>query len=206
MAGVDPISAGLGAVSLISGKNQQRRAQSSANRAQATEAEMIRRATEFMDLMLGKAKEAEGQGLFDPEKRFGEMRGTIDRENNMASAQLAGDLRIAGGHPGERAVTTRLAGLKESQISKLALLKDALKQESFFNKLQAYGAANPAQLGSLSAGIAGNQATRAYGQMPNPTGFFQSIMPFMQGGQSRRPSTLETGVLRNMGRSLTAFA
>lgn len=188
---VDPVSAGLGAISLFSGKQAQKKAEKRMDAAQANEAMMAARAAKLFDVIMGHVEKAEGSGLFNPEHRFTEMRKTLDRENDMDAAQLAGDLRIAGGKPGERASMNRLAGLRANQSEGLARIKDQISQESFFNKLSAYQAANPnAILGA--AQIYGNQANRATGMMPNPSGFFESMMPFLNTGEgsSRRPGTV----------------
>lgn len=191
---VDPVTAGLGAASLISGKSAQKKASKQAASAQNLERMMAQRAAKLFDVLMGKAEEFEAQGGFDPDARFDEMRKTVDREYDMAASRLGGDLRIAGGKPGERAVVSRLAGLRGKQVEALTRLKDQLKQESFFNKLQAFSAANPgAPLGA--ANVFGRQADRAYGQMPDPTAFFQSMMPFMRQnqGQTRNPRNLMIG-------------
>lgn len=191
---IDPISAGLGAVSLLSGKQAQKKADKRRDAAQESEAQMAARAAKLFDVIMGNVDRADAGGLFDPEKRFAEMRKTLDRENDMDSVQLAGDLRIAGGKPGERASMNRLAGLRANQSEGLSRIKDQVTQESFFNKLSAYQAANPQSLLG-AAGIYGRQADRAAGMGPNPGGFFESVMPFMNGGggTSRRPTTVQGG-------------
>lgn len=194
---VDPISAGLGAASLISGKKANQNASSAAGAAGRRGAAMEKRLTALFDLLFSNAREADQSGQFDPEKRIAALERDTGRYESRDMGNLAGALATAGYRPGDSEIGTRLDAVKGKYRSFLDTMREQIRQSSFMEKQQAYLSANPNILQPAMANAA-NQQQIAMSQLQNPAGFLQAFLPTLRGGgQGRQAGFLIGGGANN---------
>jgi len=173
---IDPVSAGLGAATLITGKDANRKAKNDAKRANAMQMQLWERALKFYDMM-----SAEGQaaaGALNPEAQIENMKKHVSDWEGTDQANLQSALRIGGYNSKDSEAVLRTGAVHSRWKNHLADRILDVSRQSIFDKLAALSAGNPGSLG-LPMQIAQNQMQQAQSQMQNPAGFINSIMPFL---------------------------
>lgn len=191
---IDPISAGLGAVSLISGKNANKKAQSTADKARKSGQRLEDRVVNLWDTLFKRAQDAEKAGTFDPEKRIAALEKNTAEYESRDLGNLAGALTVAGARPGDSEVGTRLDAVKVKYRKFLDNMRDEIRTSSFWDQQNAYMSANPSYLSGAMAGSANREQT-ALSQVQNPAGFLQNLLPTLA-PQKKQPNF---GFLKNFG-------
>ncbi len=150
---IDPISAGLSAVSMIGGKNANKKAEKKAESAQKGAKALEERAIKLWDVLFNRAEQAAQDGTFDPERRIQALERDTGAYEARDAGNLAGAMSVAGYKPGDSEIGTRLDAVKVKYRKFLDNMRDEIRTKSFFEQNQAYQAANPAY---LAPGIQGN--------------------------------------------------
>lgn len=191
---IDPISAGLSAVSLISGKNSNKKAESDASKARKSSQRLEDRVVDLWDTLFKRAQDAEKSGTFDPEKRIAALEKNTAEYESRDLGNLAGALTVAGARPGDSEVGTRLDAVKVKYRKFLDNMRDEIRTSSFWDQQNAYMSANPSYLSGAMQGSANREQT-ALSQVQNPAGFLQNLLPSLT-PQKKQPSF---GFLKNFG-------
>lgn len=173
---MDPISAGLGAVSLISGKNANKKAESQAKSAAKSGKAMEQRLVKLFDVLFKNAEDATKAGTFDPERKIAQLEKDTGEYESRDMGNLAGALTTAGYQPGDSEVGVRLDAVKGKYRKFLDTMREEIRTKSFFDQQSAFQTANP---GILSAPMQGahNREQTALGQIQNPSGFLGNLLP-----------------------------
>jgi hypothetical protein len=183
---IDPISAGLGAVSLISGKNANKKAQSDAGKAKKSSQQLEQRVIKLWDTLFSRAENAEKSGLFDPEKRIAALEKNTAEYESRDLGNLAGALTVAGARPGDSEVGTRLDAVKVKYRKFLDNMRDEIRTSSFWDQQNAYMSANPSYLSGPMA-ASQNREQNALSQVQNPSGFLANLLPTLA-PQKKQPN------------------
>jgi hypothetical protein len=172
---VEPISAGLGAASLISGKEANKKARKDAQSAQSGQKAIEQRMIKLWDVLFARAKKAEDTGEFDPEKRIAALESDTARYESRDLGNLTGAMRIAGYKPGDSEVRTRQDAVKIKYRSFLDNLRNQIRDKSWQDQQDAYLSVGGANLGAPLASMQ-NRATSSYGRIQNPSGFLGNLL------------------------------
>ena len=171
--GADPITAGLGAVSLFSGMEQNRKNDKRIGKQQKIEQKIQQRALDFFDSIVASDK----GGQFNPEGAIEKL----DKEQNVRNAtdlgNIGGAYGSAGYRPGDSVVGDTLSRAVSDQIKSRESMHLNLRRTMFQDKLGAYSTALSG-LG-LPAQIAQNQIGQANQGMQDPSQMFMALMPFL---------------------------
>lgn len=197
---IDPLSAGLSAVSLISGKNSNKKAQSTADKAQKSNKRLEDRAVKLFDVLFSGAEKAVQSGVFDPERKIAQLEKDTGEYESRDLGNLAGALTTAGYQPGDSEIGVRLDAVKGKYRKFLDTMREEIRSKSFFEQQQAYQSANPSY---LQPAIQGNNQTaqNALASQQNPAGFLAnllpSLMPTKANTQSSKP--VNWSFMKNFG-------
>lgn len=189
---MDPVSAGLGAATLISGKGANKKAQRASDKAGAYAKELEKRAVKLYDLLLANAEKADLSGAFDPEKRIAALEKDTARYESRDSGNLGGALASAGYKVGDSEIGVRLDAVKSKYRNFLDTMRDQIRQQAFFDKQAAYSSANPGMLNAAIGGARGEQQN-ALARLQNPSGFLGSFLPTLAGGAGRGGNAGQAG-------------
>ena len=181
----DPISAGLGAISLIQGKSAQKSADRQARSAEKSAKSLEARATKLFDVLFSTAENADKAGVYDPEKRIAALEADTGRYESRDTGNLAGAMRVAGYRPGDSEIGTRLDSVKIKYRRFLDDMREKIRVGSVREKQAAYAGAN---VGNLQPGIQGANTRFGYATQEansyDPSAFLQSWLPSLKGGGS----------------------
>lgn len=177
---IDPLSAGLSAVSLISGKGANDKARKDAKKAQEGSKALEQRAISLWDKLFARAEQSEKDGTFDPEKRIQALEKDTAHYESQDLGNLAGAMTVAGYRPGDSETGTRLDAVKVKYRRFLDNMRDEIRTKSFFEQNAAYQAASPQY---LQPGLQGNaqRGAQAQSNIQNPAGFLSNLLPSLQG-------------------------
>jgi hypothetical protein len=181
---IDPVSAGLGAVSLISGKNANKKAESQAKSAQKSAKKWEDRAAQLWKVMFEGADKAVKEGLFDPDRKIAQLEKDTANYEAKDLGNLSGALTTAGYKPGDSEIGVRLDAVKGKYRQYLDKMREDIRTSSFFDQQNAYATANPNYLQpAIQGGY--NRAGMAMGQMQDPSqflgAFFKGLTPKKSG-------------------------
>lgn len=191
---MDPVSAGLGAVSLISGKEANRKAQKTADSARKSSQRLEDRVVKLWDTLFSRADQAAKDGVFDPEKRIAALEKNTAEYESRDLGNLAGALTVAGARPGDSEIGTRLDSVKVKYRKFLDNMRDEIRTSSWWDQQNAYMSANPQYLNAPMQN-ANQRQQNATGQVQNPAGFLQNLLPTLS-PQKKQPNF---GFLKNFG-------
>lgn len=177
---VDPVSAGLGAVSLISGKNANKSARNEANQAGQMSKALEQRVIKLWDVMFARAQQAEAGGEFDPERRIAALEKDTGRYESRDMGNLAGALRVSGYKQGDSEIGTRLDAVKGKYRSFLDTMRNEIRDKSWWDQQNAYASASPGMLNAPMQSVA-NRRDQALGQIQNPAGFLGGFLQNLRG-------------------------
>jgi len=193
---IDPVTAGLGAVSMIQGKKANNAARREAGEANRMSRAMEQRVTKLWDTLFQRAEQAEKSGEFDPERRIAAVEKDTARYEGRDMGNLAGALRTAGYKPGDSEIGTRLDAVKTKYRSFLDNLRNDIRDKSWWDQQNAYASANPGMLGG-AMGSAQNREAMARSRIQDPSQMLMGLMPFMQGG-GQNPQNFMMNLARGM--------
>lgn len=182
MAGLDPVSAGLGAVSLISGISGGKGTKKAADKVQGKANKLIDRKTNLYDSILKIVQDYDKQGGFNPDKLVKQASADINYQSGIDQGNEATAARTLGYNIGDTQPLKRISAISQGYKLKFADLANQIRTGAFTNQLGAYNNI-PANL--LDSGIAAysgkaQQATQQ-AQGMNPAGFLQAFLPSLGG-------------------------
>lgn len=188
--GIDPISMGLGLVGMIANQDSNRRAQNNVDENQEAQDRILDRQTGLFDLIQGIVQQADKDGQFDPDRMLAQLDKDVAQSKGRDMGALGAGLSAAGYKPGDSEVGTRMDDIALKYQDYRDRQATDIRQNSFLQKLNAYQGIGGQQL-NPALSVYGQRAGDAQQNVQNPMGFFQSIMPFLQGGN--RPQQSGTG-------------
>lgn len=176
--GADPVTAGLTAVSLISGMESQRKAASTAKSSTDMQKQLVQRQVALYDKMMGAVEAADKGGAFDPETQIAQLEKDTAKYESQDAGNVAGAAARAGYLPGDTPVQTNLARVKLSYRDYLDRMRTSLRSNAIMQKLSAYGSVNPSQLNS---GIStyGQIGQNALAGAPGVGGLLGAVQPWL---------------------------
>ena len=193
---MDPVSAGLGAVSLISGKNANKKAQKASDKAGASAQQMEQRLMRLWDTLFARAEAASKPGGdLDPEKRIANLEADTARYESRDLGNLTGAMRIGGYKPGDSEIGTRQDAVKIKYRSFLDNMRNEIRGQAFGEQTNAYLAAGGVPLGQAMGSAQGRQQN-AQSQMQSPGGMFQGMLGAFRPKQQQGFNT--SGFLSNL--------
>jgi hypothetical protein len=176
---MDPISAGLGVASLASGISGNKGAKKAADSAGNSQKQLAKRQVDLFDTIMAAVKGADSQGFFNPDKQLAQLEADTSRYESRDMGNTAGALRVAGYRPGDSEIGLNLGAIKSKYKLDFQRQSNDIRNNSLFNKLNAYGAANGVNLGQ-SMQVYGQQQQYANSQRQNPAGMFASLAPYFK--------------------------
>lgn len=175
--GADPITAGLGAVSLFSQMDANKKAAGKQAKALKGQQAISQRALKLFDAMYKRVSDAEAQGQFDPERYIKQLDKDYLKQEGTDLANMGGAFSAAGYLPGASEVGRSLTAFKTKSQANLDRMRTDLRRQTFADLLNSYSQIGTGGL-NLASQIQGQQANMYGGQQNSTAGLFQSIMPF----------------------------
>lgn len=188
MKGTDPVSAGLSLVGLGLGAKANADASKAQRRAQRGQDAVIQRMVDLYDTLMGKVKETEAQGGFNPDYYINQAEKDAARTEGRDLQNVAGAYRTLGYRPGDSAPQDALRGVRSRNLEALDTLRANLRRQAFMDRIAAYGSVGTGSL-AQAGGMYGQQFNQAQGRMQNPAGMLASIMPYLTPQPNRNAST-----------------
>lgn len=179
--GVDPVTLGIGALGTYLSNQQSEMAGRRADHAQNQQDALVQRQSGLFDKLMGIVQGADSAGQFDPTSRINAMNTDLAAYEHRDQSNLAGAMRTSGYRPGDSELATRSNGVAANYALQEREQDQAIRQNAFGQKLQAYGA-----VGSAGAGL--DPGIGAYGQragmyqqiagQQSPAGLIGSMAPY----------------------------
>ena len=188
--GADPITAGLGAVSLVSGMNQAKKAEGAQKKAANAQKQIAERAVKLFDRMFNEVEAAQKNGQFNPTDAIAQTRKWALQDEDKGMRNMGSAFSAAGYVPGTSEIGRAMSSYKSRSSEVMDRMSLDLRRQAFADLLNAYGSINTGSLG-MASNIQQGLGQQAAAQSPNPMGFFQSIMPFL--GQNSAKSGATSG-------------
>lgn len=195
--GLGAILSGIGLVKgFLDGNSAKKKANAANKRANA----LTNRQVALFDMLQGIVEAADKGGAFDPERQIAQLEKDTARYEALDMGNTAGALRVSGYRQGDSEIGNRLDAVKLKYRNDLDTMREGIRRQSFFDRLNAYNSINP---GLLSAGI--NQANQnaanaqAQANANSPLNLVSSIMPFLgrEGGGSSGTGNANTSSTSN---------
>lgn len=188
------VPAALGAIGLIQNEKARSDARNAQNSAlSAQERQLALEQQKYDDLqavnkkLWGMVESFDQAGGFDPEYYVRKAQDDSAYYEGKDLGNLAGALRVLGYKPGDSAISNQLQGVKLNYRRNLDQMAAGIRQNSIFNKLNAYNSTlgSTPNLGGVSNALQNIAQTNLglsqmyRNQIGNPAGLLTSILPFI---------------------------
>lgn len=189
------VGAGLGALGLIQNerargdaRDSQNAALSAQERALALEQEKYSDLQAIHQKLWGMVETFDRSGGFDPEHYVRKAQEDTARYESEDMGNLGGALRVLGYRPNSSEIGVRLDATKHKYRQDLNVMATGLRQNSIFNKLNAYNSTlgSVPNQGGVTAALNNIAQTNLglsqmyRGQIGNPANFLMSVLPFFK--------------------------